>query len=180
MVVMVVVGVAWVDLFDFLNLKLFFQFRPKPSEKKIVGIMAASSKSQPKTNREFAAQSGPSGPKRSHSPQPELKSAEAQASERPRAKKKSGKSNWSRKKGRSSGKSNWASYNSQREKGNGKKQKNRFKGRRKNRVNASEAIWPFGSTSSSGGEPAATKNTRSSNGTQFFPSYRFEAPRHAI
>ena len=102
---------------------MVFQLRPKPSGKKIIGIMASSSKSQPKKNREFAAQSCPSGPKRSHSPQPELKSAEAQASGCPRAKKKSGKSNWSRKKGRSSGKSNWASYNSQREKGNGKKQK---------------------------------------------------------
>ena len=85
--------------------------------------MASSSKSQPKNNREFAAQSGPSGPKRPHSPQPELNSAEAQASGHPQAKKKSGKSNWSRKKGRRSGKSNWASYNSQREKGNSKKQK---------------------------------------------------------
>ena len=137
----------------FLNLKWFFQLRPKPSEKKIIGIMASSSKSQPKKNREFAAQSCPSGPKRSHSPQPELKSAEAQASGCPRAKKKSGKSNWSRKKGRSSGKSNWASYNSQREKGNGKKQKTDSTAEEKNRANASQAIWPFGSTSNSGGEP---------------------------
>ena len=35
--------------------------------------MAASFTSQPKTNPEFAAQSGFSGPKLSHSPQPELK-----------------------------------------------------------------------------------------------------------
>ena len=81
-------------------------------QKEILATMASSS---PKNNREFAAQSRPEGPKRSHSPQPELKSAEAQASERPRAKKKSGKSNWGqRKKSGKKGKSNWASFNSQR------------------------------------------------------------------
>ena len=81
-------------------------------QKEILATMASSS---PKNNREFAAQSRPEGPKRSHSPQPELKSAEAQASERPRAKKKSGKSNWrQRKKSGKKGKSNWASFNSQR------------------------------------------------------------------
>ena len=164
----------------FLNLKWFFQLRPKPSEKKIIGIMASSSKSQPKKNREFAAQSCPSGPKRSHSPQPELKSAEAQASGCPRAKKKSGKSNWSRKKGRSSGKSNWASYNSQREKGNGKKQKTDSTAEEKTEPMHRKPSGRLVQRAIRAESPYTTKNTRSSNRTQFFPSYRFEGPRHAI
>lgn len=81
--------------------------------------------------------------------------------------------------GRSSGKSNWASYNSQREKRNGKKQKTDSMAEEK-----TEAMHrkPSGRVVQRAvrAESPPPPRTRSSNRAQFLPSFRFEAPRHAI